>query len=1047
VGAAVEERKVATVLFADLVGSTEVGSELDPERLRVLLDRFYDAMLVEIEAWGGTVEKFVGDAVMAVFGVPTAFEDHAERALHGALAIQRRLEELFAGKFAMRVGVNTGEVVVGRARESSSFVSGDAVNVAARLEQSAEPGQILVGERTVATVIGAFEFADPVVIEAKGKPGGVACRRLLRALMLTRSRGVRGLAHAFVGRGEEIERLCAAYRRVVERGRPTLVAVVGDAGVGKTRLTREFWEQLATEQPAPLRRIGRCISYGDGITYWPLGEVLREQFGILESDPPSQVLDRLEGRTVLGLTLGLDVAGDLHPLAARDRLHEAWTSLLEELVSDRPAVVVLEDLHWAEPALLELVDRLVRDVRGPLLVVVTGRPELLETRAHWESGRIDSTIVWLEPLQPETAGELVDALLAGEAPSDVRSLLVERAEGNPFFLEEVLGSLIDHELLSHSTAGWRMVGAADLGAIPDSVQAVVAARIDLLGGAEKAALQAASVIGRVFWTGPVYELVAGSEPELRVLEERDFVRRLTGSSLVGEREYVFKHALTREVAYESLPRARRAQLHAAFAEWLERGAETSDERAPLLAHHYGEAVRPEDADLAWHDAAQRAAALRGKAVAWSVRAAELAVSRYEIEDAVALLQRAIPLEPDPGARVELWHSIARARFLHFDGLSFWNAMEEAIELADSPEQVCDLTSELALFTAARAGMWNPLPDRARVNRWIDRALAEADDDSSARARALVARALWEPQDGVAAAREASELAERLDDPVLRSYALEACAYDEVVADHYEAASKWSERRLDLLSEISDPDHRADIYRSPISAYVGCGRFADARRVALLHDEIASQLTPHHELHGVAFRLEIEELAGEWHAVLALTGRAERAVEGNIATPCVQNPRTLLGAAVAEARLGRPEEARRLASLADSLEMEGYDSVLAGPRIGLALALGDLDAVEQLLELDEWPQRGIIRTVKAGPLAARLDGLVALGDRKRIEEEAPRYLVPRSYVEPFALRALGSVREDDELLEEACIRFEAMGLQWHADATRAGSFAAPTRRVD
>jgi len=1038
---------VATVLFADLVGSTEVASELDPERLRVLLDRFYDAMLLEIEAWGGTVEKFVGDAVMAVFGVPTALEDHAERALHGALAIQRRLEELFAGRFAMRVGVNTGEIVVGHAREASSFVSGDAVNVAARLEQAAEPGQVLVGERTVAAVMGAFEFADPVLVEAKGKPGGVPCRRLLRALMLTRSRGVRGLARAFVGRDEEIERLCAAYRGVVERGSPTLVAVVGDAGVGKTRLMREFWERLAEEQPAPLRRIGRCLSYGDGITYWPLGEVLREQLGILESDPPSQVIDRLADRPVLALTLGLDVAGDLHPLAARDRLQEAWISLLEELVSDRPGVLLLEDLHWAEPALLELVDRLVRDVRGPLLVVVTGRPELLETRAHWEAGRIDSTILWLEPLHPEAAGELVDALLAGEAPSNVRSLLVERSEGNPFFLEEVLGSLIDRELLSHSTVGWHAAGTTDLAAIPDSVQAVVAARIDLLGGAEKAALQAASVIGRVFWTGPVYELVAGGEPELRVLEERDFIRRRTGSSLAGEREYVFKHALTQEVAYESLPRARRAQLHASFAEWLERGAETGDERAPLLAHHYGEAVRPDNADLAWHDAAEQITGFRAKAVAWSTRAAELAVSRYEIEDALVLLQRALPLEPDPTARMELWHSIARAHFLHFDGLSFWNAMEEAIELAGSPGEICDLTSELALFTTARAGMWNPLPDRVRVNRWIDRALESADGESPARARALVARALWEPQEGIAVAREASDLAERLGDPVLRSYALEACAYDEVVADRYEDASTWSERRLELLSEISDPDHRADIYRSPIAAYVGCGRFDDARHVALLHDEIASQLTAHHELHGVAFRLEIEELAGEWDTVHSLVGRAESAVEGNIATPCIQNPRTLLGAAVAEARLGRPEEARRLAALADDLEMKGYDGVLAGPRIELALALADLDTVERLLELDEWPQRGIIRTVKAGPLAARLDGLAALRDRARVEAEAPRYLVPRSYLEPFALRALGSVRDDDELLEEACMRFEAMGLRWHADATRAGSFAASTKRID
>jgi class 3 adenylate cyclase len=1034
--AAVEERKLASVLFADLVGSTKLGSASDPERLRVVLDRFYGAMSSEIEALGGTVEKFAGDSVMAAFGVPAALEDHAERALHAALAMQRRLEQLFAGELRMRIGVNTGEVVVGRAREGSSFVSGDAVNVAARLEQAAGPGEILVGERTVTVAEGAFEFAEPYSISAKGKSGGVRCRRVLRALTLTRPRGVRGLAPAFVGRESEVDGLCASYRGVVGRGRPALVAIIGDAGVGKTRLVRELWERLASEEPTPLQRIGRCLSYGEGITYWPLGEVLREHFGILESDSSVEVLRRLEGREILGLTLGLDIAGDLHPLAARDRLYEAWISLLEELVAERPAVVLLEDLHWADPALLELVERLVRDVRGPLLLLVTGRPELLETRTHWEGGRIESTVIWLEPLPRAAAGELVDALLGDETPSQVRSLVVERSEGNPFFVEEVLGSLIDREILTRSAQGWEAEGLSHLSQIPDSVQAIVAARVDLLGAAEKQALHAASVIGRVFWSGPVYELVEETQPDLRLLEERDFIRRRTGSSLAGESEYVFKHALTREVAYESVPKAKRARLHAGFAEWLERSRENRDERAPLLAHHYAEAVRPEDVDLAWADDQERVETLRQKAVAACVRAAELAVSRYEIDDGISLLQRALLLETDPAALLNLWRSIARAHFLHFDGQSFWIAMQEAVALADIPQQVAELTSELALFTAARAGMWNPLPDAALVNDWIEQALELADAGSPARARALVARALWEPQQGSRVAREAWELTERLDDPILRSYALEAVSYDELIADNYEDSRAWSERRFELLTEISDPDHRADIYRSPISAYVGCGRLADARRMALAHDEIASHLTAHHELHGVAFRLEIEELAGEWDAVRELTARAETAVAANVNTPCVQNARTLLGAALAQARLGNLAEARRLEAFANAVEMKGYDSVLAAPRIELALALGDLETVERLLDLDEWAARGIIRTIKAGPLAARLDGLAALGNANRIEAAAPRFLVAGTYLEPFALRALGHTRGDDNLLNQACDRFEMLGLHWHAETTRA-----------
>src|SRR5919204_2587166 len=361
----VAERKLATVLFADLAGSTALADEQDPERTRLRLERFYDAMKREIETAGGRVEKFAGDAVMAAFGAPEALEDHAERALHAALAMQRRLEQ----GLALRIGINTGEVVVAEAREGSSFVSGDAVNVAARLEQAAEPGEILAGERTVAAARGAFEFGNPKAIEAKGKPASIPCRPVIRALSLMRTRGVGGLARAFVGRAAELERLQVAYRRAVQQGRPVLVTLLGDAGVGKTRLMRELWECLGDEEPEPVRRTGRCLAYGQGITYWPLAEVLKEHLAILESDPPDEVRRRLGPREILGLTLGLDVAGDLHPLAARDRLHAAWLDFLTDLAAERPVVVLVEDVHWAEEPLLDLLERLARDVSGPLLLL------------------------------------------------------------------------------------------------------------------------------------------------------------------------------------------------------------------------------------------------------------------------------------------------------------------------------------------------------------------------------------------------------------------------------------------------------------------------------------------------------------------------------------------------------------------------------------------------------------------------------------------------------------------------------------------------------
>src|SRR5215211_5534197 len=583
--AAADERKVATVLFADLVGSTELGGAEDPERTRAILDRFYEAMAAEISFAGGTLEKFVGDAVMAVFGAPAAQEDHAERALHAALAMRRRLEELFGGVLQLRIGVNTGEVVVGAAREGGSFVTGDAVNVCKRLEENVEPGGILVGERTAATVRGAFEFGEPERIEAKGKEGGVACRRLVRALSLMRPRGVGGLRSTFVGRETELELLETTYRRVVEAGEPHLVTLMGDAGIGKTRLVRELWDRLGGRPEGPLRRTGRCLPYGHAITYRALAEILKEHFGILESDAPEVVRARLGPREQLGLTLGLEPAEEMHPLAAREALHDAWVDFLGELAAERPAVVLVEDLHWAEEPLLDLLERLARDVHAPLLLMGTARPELFERRPAWGGGRRNASLLWLEPLSSEDSARLVDEELAGALPERLRSLVVERAEGNPFFGEELIGTLVDRGLLERTNGGWTVHELAHGFEVPDSVQAVLAARIDLLPPLEKSALQAASVVGRVFWEQALQQLLSGAEPDLALLEDRDFIRGRAGSSMAGQREYAVKHALTREVAYASVPKARRARLHAALAEWVESEAVGQGEIAPLLAHH------------------------------------------------------------------------------------------------------------------------------------------------------------------------------------------------------------------------------------------------------------------------------------------------------------------------------------------------------------------------------------------------------------------------------------------------------------------------------
>jgi class 3 adenylate cyclase/tetratricopeptide (TPR) repeat protein len=1023
-----DERKLATVLFADLVGSTELGGSQDPERTRVLLDRFYDATAEEVERAGGTVEKFAGDAVMAAFGAPAALEDHAERALHAALAMRARVGAL-DDRLELRIGINTGDVVVGRPREGSSFVTGDPVNVAARLEQGAEPGEILIGERTVAAARGAFEFGQERTIEAKGKRDGVSCRALVRALSLMRPRGVGGLRRAFVGRDAELERLLTAYRDAVAERRPRLVTIVGDAGVGKTRLVRELWERLAQESPEPLRRTGRCLPYGQGITFWPLAEVLKEHFGILDGDPAETVLERLGERRFLALALGLDVAEGLHPLLVRDRFQDAWTEFLGAVASERPLVVLVEDVHWAEEQLLVLIERLVEEVPGPLLVLATARPEILDERPGWSS-RGSAQTIELEALTTEDSVRLLDELLAGQLPPRLREVVVERAEGNPFFVEELLATLIDRGLLRQENGGWSLGELPPGFSVPDSVQAVLAARIDLLEPAEKEALQAAAVIGRIFWSGPVYELVSG-EPDLRALEERDFVRRRLGSSMAGEREYAIKHALTREVAYESLPKARRARLHAAFARWLERTS--GEELAPLLAHHYAAAVRPEDTDLAWSGADDEAADLRRRAVIWLGRAGDLATSRYELEDAIAIFRRAIELEDDRAGLAALWHKLGNAYALRFDGERFVEAIRTAIELTDDLEAQAEMHADLALQSSARSGMWRTVPEEGLIEGWIERALEHAPPTSTARAKALLARSFWHGTDAAEPARQASALADQLADPHLRVFALEARALAAFGQGDYQQALTWAELVSNLVDEITDPDLLADAYVVAIPPAAALGRFREAERLAGVFREVNEPLTSHHRVHGVAVPCEVAELRGGWERILELEPDVVERVEANLETPCVRNARTLLLCALANVHAGDEGAAQELEQRAQELWMDGYGLILDAALLKLALARGDLDEVERLCDSEFRLRRQTWFFVSA--ITARFEGLGALRRVSELEETIAAFSRPKTVLEPFGLRALGVAKDDRKLLEEALGRFEGFGLDWHAEQTR------------
>jgi len=652
-GPAGEVRKTVTILFADIVSSTARGEETDPESTRRMLARYFDAMRRVVERHGGTVEKFIGDAVMAVFGIPNLHEDDALRAVRAAhdtgIAIEAVNQELASSGWppiAVRIGVNTGEVMAGDPASGQTLVTGDPVNVAARLEQTARPGEVILGAATHRLVRGAVEAEPMAPLELKGKAATVDAFRLLRL----KERESEPRDTPLVDRIRELHLLSEAFQRAKGDGACYLFTLLGAAGVGKSRLVREFLGRTGA-QAQVLR--ARCLPYGEGITFWPVIELTHAAATIHPNDPPEVAMARLET-----LLEGTDEQGGIaERIAATIGLTDkvvpaeetfwAMRKLLETVALKRPLIVVIDDLHWAEPTLLDLVDHVADWSReAPILLLAVARPELLDERPQWAGGKLNATTILLEPLNPRDSEALIGNLLRDETVArSVQERIGETAEGNPLFLEELVAVLLEQGALRRHEGRWEAAQNLEAIHVPPTISALVGARLDRLDPPERDLIGRASVVGKVFQRSAVTELSPADRRSdlgvrLMALVRKELVRP-ERSAPTGDEAFRFRHILVRDAAYASLPKEERADLHARFAGWLERI--TGDrllEYEEVIAYHLEQAYRYR-AELGFTE--PLTASLAGRAATHLRVAGMRALARHDTPAADNLLSRTIAL--------------------------------------------------------------------------------------------------------------------------------------------------------------------------------------------------------------------------------------------------------------------------------------------------------------------------------------------------------------------------------------------------------------------
>jgi class 3 adenylate cyclase/tetratricopeptide (TPR) repeat protein len=977
------ERKVVTCLFCDLVGFTARAERLDPEDVRALLGPYHARVRAELERHGGTVEKFIGDAVMAVFGAPVTHEDDPERAVRAALAIRDSAKE---EGIELRIGIATGEALVtlgARAAEGEGMASGDVVNTAARLQSAAPVFGVLVGETTHRATRHAIDYreAEPVYAKGKSEPvrGWVAidARSRLGTEVLDHVEG------ALVGRERELDVLRSALDRVRGQRSPQLVTLVGVPGIGKSRMLFELSRLVDADPDLITWRQGRCLAYGEGVTFWALAEIVKAQAGILEADGEDEAARKLHAAVA-------DVVSDPHdatwiearlrPLAglggedelAGDRRGEtftAWRRFFEALADQRPLVLVFEDLQWADDGLLDFVDELADWANGvPLLIVCTARPELLSRRPSWGGGKLNAATVALSPLSDrETALLIAQVLERAVLPAATQQTLLERAEGNPLYAEQF--ALLYAER-----------GSAEELPLPESLQGIVAARLDGLPPAEKALLQDASIVGKVFWTGCLDCDAAESAPLLHALARKGFLRPQRRSSVDGEEEHAFAHVLVRDVAYGQIPRSERARKHRRIAEWIE-SLGRPDDHAETIAYHWRTSLEltrvsgGDDGDLverarfALRDAGDRAASLNAHAAAQGYYSEALALwppgdaARADLqfrfaralhlggaesrEDALAEARDALAAAGDHAQAAEAGAFLSRIAWHRGDREASLGHLAAAVDLVANAPASPAKTRVLAVAARQRtlAG------DRERGEELAEEALAMARElglvELEANALATVGTARIDDGSGREPLEQALELAQAANSPeagtILVNLAVEAGfsgdvrREDELFAEAYATAERFG-----------DVDGARFAGGDRIWTRWALGHWDEA--VAMADAFIAQCESSPHYLEGSAreIRASIRSARGDLAGALADT---ERSLElgRKAGDPQAVVPALTLGCSLYVA-LGRLSEARALAR--EVIEFARANPGPAGVLLTLtpdAAVLGIEKEIRELLE--------------------------------------------------------------------------------------------------